>query len=68
MYQTKTYANCKFFGLPECPNINKEIMKRAAPVLTEHKGGNLKIDLPKPTDEEINAICKDCDKFTQKQP
>ncbi len=66
MYQTKTYDNCKLYGYEACSHKNDEIMKRATQEIPEYHGGEIETMLSQPLDEEINAICKECDEFTQK--
>ena len=65
MPQPKSHKNCKFFGYHDCPHKNKKIMKRAIQYVPEYYGGNYPT-LSFHQDEEIDAICSKCDKFTQK--
>ncbi len=64
MDQEKTYDKCKYFSYQECPYINDETMKRATQTPPESHSGT-PVTMSFPTDDEINKICKNCDKFTQ---
>ena len=65
MYQTKTHDNCKFFSFQACPHKNDEIMKKATQDIPQYSGGKYQT-MSFPRNEEIDAICSKCDKFTQK--
>jgi hypothetical protein len=65
MAQRKTHKNCRLFSYESCAHKNHEVMKKATQDIPQYYGGNYAI-LSFPQDEEIDAICANCDKFTQK--
>jgi hypothetical protein len=65
MPQLKSYKNCKFFSYQACPHKNEELMKRATQDIPQYYGGNYPT-LSFPQDEEIDAKCSKCNKYTQK--
>jgi len=63
--EEQTYDKCKHYGYKKCIHIKTDIMQRALQETPEYYGGEPQQMLPLPTDEEINAICKNCTAFTQ---
>lgn len=63
----KSHKNCKFFSYKACPHKNEEIMKRSTLDIPQHYGGNYQtFPRDEDQDEQIDAICSKCDKFTLK--
>ena len=63
MPKFKSHKNCKYFGYKACPNNDNETMKRALQDIAQYNGGDYQISKPFPKDEEIDAICSNCDKY-----
>jgi len=64
MPQLRSHKQCKLFSHRACPHKDEEIMKRATQDIPEYSGGNYQT-LLFPQDEEIDAICSKCEKYTQ---
>ncbi len=62
------HADCKYFSSrAHCPNKDNEIMKKATQDIPQYYGGSPQLLSDLPDDNEIDAICSACDKFTPVQ-
>ena len=57
------HSDCKFFGHRNCKHSENEIIQKATQTIQRYDGGEVAI-LTFPTNEEIDAICSACDRFT----
>lgn len=60
----RKHGQCKYFGYRTCAQADNEIMKRSNSDIPEYHGGKPQPLSHIPDNEEIDAICSICDKFT----